>query len=195
MQTHHVDASGNFHSLDDIYYFGGQQAHDVRALQRHRSSSSFSFEKGDLLGIAGNEKNGQSVGIHRKTSIHGNFPSHKVEEEVIVADFPTYPDVVWCFWTLYDMNPMSKRGFFFLLATSCRLNYKSSYISLPGNSLGSTGTACIHLLTVLRRSILYWGHKEVYHIHIDVTSLALMHDRKVSFPDLSGSGTETICNW
>ena len=94
MQTHHVDASGNFHSLDDIYYFGGQQAHDVRALQRHRSSSSFSFEKGDLLGIAGNEKNGQSVGIHRKTSIHGNFPSHKVEEEVIVADFPTYLDVV-----------------------------------------------------------------------------------------------------
>jgi len=93
MQTHHVDASRNFYSLDDIYYFGGQQAHDVKALQRHQSTSSFSFEKGDLLGIAGNEKNGQSVGVHRKTSVRGNFPSYKVEEEVILVDFPTYPDV------------------------------------------------------------------------------------------------------
>ena len=93
MQTHHVDASRNFFSLDDIYYFGGQQAHDVKALQRHQSTSSFSFEKGDLLGIAGNEKNGQSVGVHRKTSTRGNFPSYKVEEEVILADFPTYLDV------------------------------------------------------------------------------------------------------
>ena len=95
MQTHCVDASRNFYSLDDIkfYYFGGQQAHDVMALQTHQSTSSFSFEKGDLLGIAGNEKNGQSVGVHRKTSARGNFPSYKVEEEVILADFPTYLDV------------------------------------------------------------------------------------------------------
>ena len=94
MQTHHVDASRNFYSLDDIYYFGGQQGHDVRAVQSHRGTSGLKFDKGDLLGIAGNQKDGQSVGEHRKSHVRGNFPSYKVEEEVIVADFPTYPNVV-----------------------------------------------------------------------------------------------------
>ena len=52
-----------------------------------------SFEVGDLLGIAGNEKDGTSVGIHRKTSRKGKYPSYKVEEELIIRDFPTYPEV------------------------------------------------------------------------------------------------------
>ena len=94
MQTYHVDASRNFYSLDDVYYFGGQQGHDVRAVQSHRGPSGLKFEKGDLLGIAGNQKDGQSVGEHRKTSSRGNFLSYKVEEEVILADFPSYPNVV-----------------------------------------------------------------------------------------------------
>lgn len=35
MQMHHVDASQQYYSLDDIYYFGGQQGHDVRAIMNH----------------------------------------------------------------------------------------------------------------------------------------------------------------
>ena len=94
MQTRHVDASNKFYSLDDIYYFGGQQAHNVKAIQGHKGRDHmFSFERGDLMGIAGNEKDGTSVGEHRKHHMRGQFPSYKVEEEVIIRDFPTYPDV------------------------------------------------------------------------------------------------------
>lgn len=96
MQNHHVDASQNYYSLDDIYYFGGQQDHDVVAIESHSQSSSstreIEFEVGDHLGIAGNEKNGYSVGIHRKSLQRGQYPSYKVEDYVRIADFPKYLD-------------------------------------------------------------------------------------------------------
>lgn len=96
MQNLHVDASRKYYSLDDIYYFGGQQAHHFRAIQDHDSSkqtthnSELSFETGELFGIAGNEKNGYSVGKQVSSRKKGQFPSYKVEEHVLVADFPTY---------------------------------------------------------------------------------------------------------
>ena len=96
MQTKHFDASRSFYSLDDVYYFGGQQSHNVKAF--HANSKSYegqvAFEKGDKIGIAGNEKNGFSVGTVRIRNRHGMFPSYKVEEEIRVADFPTYPEVL-----------------------------------------------------------------------------------------------------
>lgn len=98
MQNYHIDASQKYFSLDDIYYFGGQQAHDVVAFQGHRPSadnghSEIPFEVGDHLGIAGNEKNGFSVGVHRRTQAHGQYPSYKVEESIRIEDFPTYEEV------------------------------------------------------------------------------------------------------
>ncbi len=99
MQQLHVDASKKYYSLDDVYYFGGQQAHYVQAILDHNSSKQtthngeLSLEAGDLIGIAGNEKNGYSVGKHVSTRERGLFPSYKVEEHVRVADFPTYNDV------------------------------------------------------------------------------------------------------
>ncbi len=36
MQSYHVDASHNYYSLDDVYYFGGQQGNNVKAIQDHR---------------------------------------------------------------------------------------------------------------------------------------------------------------
>ena len=96
MQNHHVDASAKYYSLDDIYYFGGQQGHDVVAIENHRrhssSSNEIEFNAGDHLGIAGNEKNGYSVGTHRKTGQQGSYPSYKVEDFVQIADFPKYLD-------------------------------------------------------------------------------------------------------
>ena len=109
MQKNHIDASRKFHSLDDVYYFGGQQPHNVVAIQNHKSTKSqkqyyekvpdVNFEEGDLLGIAGNEKDGYSVGIHRKSQQKGKYPSYKVEEQVLVADFPSFDEVKWSFWT------------------------------------------------------------------------------------------------
>jgi len=35
MQTLHPDAAHYFHSLDDIYYFGGQTGHEETAIYKH----------------------------------------------------------------------------------------------------------------------------------------------------------------
>ncbi len=99
MQDLHVDASRKVYSLDSVYHFGGEQAHNVQAIQDHNSSKQtthngeLSFKAGDLIGIAGNENNGYSVGTPVSTHEKGLFPSYKVEEHVRVADFPTYNDV------------------------------------------------------------------------------------------------------
>lgn len=97
MQKYYVDASQRYYSLDDIYYFGGQQAHDVVAIEDNINppggNKELSFHIGDSLGIAGNEKDGFSVGTHRKTAVRGSYPSYKVEEHVLIADFPSYNEV------------------------------------------------------------------------------------------------------
>lgn len=99
MQDLHIDASSMYYSLDDVYYFGGQQGHHVVAIQDNEptqdtnKNDEISFKVGDLLSIAGNEKTGYSVGRHTSTRQNGQYPSYKVEEHVFVADFPTYDNV------------------------------------------------------------------------------------------------------
>ena len=62
MQTLHPDASTRFKSLDDIYYYGGQGAHQQVAIYAHKASrpGEISMEVGDILGIAGNHWDGYS---------------------------------------------------------------------------------------------------------------------------------------
>ena len=91
MQTHSIDASASYYSLDDVYYYGGQQGHDVVAIAENKDTVQ--FKVGDHMGIAGNEKNGFSVGQHRTTHQKGNYPSYKVEEFVRTANFPTYSEL------------------------------------------------------------------------------------------------------
>ena len=96
MQNKHIDASKKYYSLDDIYYFGGQQAHDVVAIEDNNPLKQYNqvpFKTGDHLGIAGNEKNGYSVGVHRRTLVRGDYPSYKVEEHIQIADFPSYEEL------------------------------------------------------------------------------------------------------
>eukprot|EP00794_Sanderia_malayensis_P017813 gene17813-19591_t len=92
MNSRHVDATRMFKSLDDIYYFGGQQEHRVRAIHRHkaRSSVEIDLEIGDELSIAGNHWDGYSKGFSHRQSREGIFPSYKVEEVDRIADFPIY---------------------------------------------------------------------------------------------------------
>ncbi len=90
MQKYHLDASLKYYSLDDIYYFGGQQDHNVVAIESHKDthgSTEVEFRIGDELGIAGNEKNGYSVGINRRTLKRGQYPSYKVEDKVRIVNF------------------------------------------------------------------------------------------------------------
>ncbi|XP_067011282.2 alpha-(1,6)-fucosyltransferase isoform X2 [Anabrus simplex] len=95
MQTMYPDAADRFRSLDDIYYYGGQSAHNRIATIAHqsRSSSEMDLKVGDLVGVAGNHWNGYSKGKNLRTNQLGMYPSFKVVDKVEVVDFPTYPEV------------------------------------------------------------------------------------------------------
>ncbi|XP_069773480.1 alpha-(1,6)-fucosyltransferase isoform X2 [Narcine bancroftii] len=94
MQTLHPDASGYFHSLDDIYYFGGQNAHNQIAIYPHKPQTpeEIVLEPGDLIGVAGNHWDGYSKGINRKSGQTGLYPSYKVKETIETIKYPTYPE-------------------------------------------------------------------------------------------------------
>ena len=93
MQTLHPDASSYFYSLDDIYYFGGQNPHSQRALYEHHpreGHSEISLEKGDVVGIAGNHWDGYSRGMNRRTNQEGLYPSFKAEDIIEIVEMPNY---------------------------------------------------------------------------------------------------------
>ncbi|KAJ1346892.1 hypothetical protein KIN20_001816 [Parelaphostrongylus tenuis] len=90
MQVQQGDAGERFHSLDDIYYFGGQQAHEVVAVENHvpEGDGEIELRVGDVIGIAGNHWNGFSKGQNRRTGDSGLYPSYKVVEKWRIVDFP-----------------------------------------------------------------------------------------------------------
>ena len=94
MQTLHPDASHRFKSLDDIYYFGGQNGHTQMAVYSHepRGPDDLQMVPGDHVGIAGNHWDGYSKGNNRRSGKTGLFPSYKMMEDVEVVEFPTYPE-------------------------------------------------------------------------------------------------------
>lgn len=95
MQTMYPDASDRFKSLDDIYYYGGQNSHNRQAVIPHNTKKpdQINLRVGDLIGIAGNHWNGFSKGKNERTHQLGLFPSFKVVDKVEEADFPTYKHV------------------------------------------------------------------------------------------------------
>ncbi|KRX16934.1 Alpha-(1,6)-fucosyltransferase [Trichinella nelsoni] len=90
MQTRGDDMAYAFRSLDDVYYFGGQNPHDVTALMDHKPEGPDEIELkiGDRIGIAGNHWNGYSKGVNRRTQKSGLYPSYKVEEAWNLAETP-----------------------------------------------------------------------------------------------------------
>lgn len=95
MQIYYPDASTRFFSLDDIYYYGGQNAHNQIAVLPHtpKHSNELELVPGDMVGIAGNHWNGYSKGRNKRTNSIGLYPGFKVEDKVQVVKFPTYPEV------------------------------------------------------------------------------------------------------
>ncbi|XP_026330680.1 alpha-(1,6)-fucosyltransferase isoform X2 [Hyposmocoma kahamanoa] len=95
MQANRVDASESFFSLDDIYYFGGQNAHDRVAVLPHDASGAqdISFKVGDMIGIAGNHWNGYGRGTNRRTNANGLIPWYKTMEYLVLYPFPEYKEV------------------------------------------------------------------------------------------------------
>lgn len=98
MQTMHGDASQFFKSLDDIYYFGGQNGHNVEAIESHTmklddKQAQIEMQPRDIIGIAGNHWDGYSKGKNSRTGKTGLFPSYKALDTVVRVEMPTYPEV------------------------------------------------------------------------------------------------------
>ena len=95
MQYLKVDASDNFKSLDDIWYFGGQDEHQQVAVMEHKPGTRDEIELkvGDVVGVAGNHWNGFNKGRNHRTNRIGLYPQYKTREKVKLVDFPTYAHV------------------------------------------------------------------------------------------------------
>ncbi|XP_075976704.1 alpha-(1,6)-fucosyltransferase 8 isoform X2 [Anticarsia gemmatalis] len=94
MQTNRVDASDSFFSLDDIYYFGGQNSHDrIAVMTNDGSNQDIAFEVGDLIGIAGNHWNGYGRGTNKKSNLNGLIPWYKTADHLVLYPFPEYKQV------------------------------------------------------------------------------------------------------
>ncbi|KAK0410899.1 hypothetical protein QR680_005383 [Steinernema hermaphroditum] len=91
MQVLRGDAGERFHSLDDLYYYGGQHAHEQVAVESYKweSPGEIDVQVGDTIGVAGNHWNGFSKGTNRRTGQVGLYPSYKVREKWRIVDFPT----------------------------------------------------------------------------------------------------------
>ncbi|KAI4495709.1 hypothetical protein M0802_008332 [Mischocyttarus mexicanus] len=96
MQTYYPDAYNKFTSLDDIYYYGGQNSHPHVVIMDHkpRKSGELELKVGDLIEVYGNHWDGYSKGYNTRTSMTGLFPSFKVKNPVDAVDFPKYPDIM-----------------------------------------------------------------------------------------------------
>lgn len=95
MQTLYPDAAHRFKSLDDIYYYGGQNPHNRLVVIPHkaRNHDEMHMQPGDLVGVAGNHWDGFSKGKNTRTNQAGLFPSFKVVDKVETAKLPTFPNV------------------------------------------------------------------------------------------------------
>jgi len=95
-QQRFVDGSANFKSLDDIWYFGGQNDHQQEAIMSHKSEGrkdEIDLKEGDTIGVAGNHWNGFNKGRNYGNNRIGLYPEYKTKEKLRIVDFPTYPHV------------------------------------------------------------------------------------------------------
>jgi len=94
MQQGHVDASNRFKSLDDIWYYGGQDEHQQEAvLNHHAVHGEIELEVGDVMGVAGNHWDGFNKGRNHRTNRVGLYPEFKTREKLRIVEFPTYEKV------------------------------------------------------------------------------------------------------
>ena len=84
----YVDRSWAVDSLDDLYYFGGQNSHFWEAIANHSSHgfNEISLIIGDKIKVSGNLRNGYMTGTNLRTKREGLFPAFKVKDVVAVYD-------------------------------------------------------------------------------------------------------------
>ena len=92
------DAIYRIHSLDSSYYLIRQDAESFYvAKESHTAASTeeLSFATGDTMRVTGQRRDGWSTGVRH--DIRGLFPSHKVEQQILVVDkfFPVYNNITF----------------------------------------------------------------------------------------------------
>lgn len=94
-QQRYVDGSWRYKSLDDIWYYGGQDEHQQEAIMSHHSTDreEIDLNIGDVIGVAGNHWNGFNKGRNHANNRIGLYPEYKTKEKIKIVSFPTYPHV------------------------------------------------------------------------------------------------------
>ncbi|KAF0715955.1 alpha-1,6-fucosyltransferase-like, partial [Aphis craccivora] len=79
MNSLHPDASTRYTSLDDIYYFGGQNYRLNEAVFSHEANNQYEIDLqvGDKIYVFGNHWNGYSKGKNLRTELVGLYPTFK----------------------------------------------------------------------------------------------------------------------
>ncbi len=90
MQSLHVDASSYFYSLDDVYYYGGGQQNKQIAIAVHkaRNKHEMDLQIGDVINVAGDNKDGTFIGTNIRTMHYASYPSYKVKDHIDIAKAP-----------------------------------------------------------------------------------------------------------
>ena len=94
MMIRDPDAIYRIHSLDTSHYLVGNFLYAV-ANESHiaKSTHELSFSSGDRMRITGQRRDGWSMGVRDDNGKRGLFPSQKVKQQIVVADFPTYNNI------------------------------------------------------------------------------------------------------
>ena len=91
----YVDGSWRYKSLDDIWYYGGQDEHQQEAIMAHNAKDreEIDLNVGDIIGVAGNHWNGYNKGRNHANNRIGLYPEYKTKEKLKIVSFPSYPNV------------------------------------------------------------------------------------------------------
>ena len=94
------DAIYRIHSLDSSYYLIRQDAESFYvAKESHTAASTeeLAFATGDKMRVTGQRRDGWSTGVRIDNGKRGLFPSHKVEQQILVVDkfFPVYNNITF----------------------------------------------------------------------------------------------------
>eukprot|EP00096_Caligus_rogercresseyi_P003003 TRINITY_DN1549_c0_g1_i1.p1 TRINITY_DN1549_c0_g1~~TRINITY_DN1549_c0_g1_i1.p1 ORF type:complete len:579 (+),score=159.11 TRINITY_DN1549_c0_g1_i1:458-2194(+) len=89
LQHRYPDGHDRFKSLDDIWYFGGQDEHQQEAISPHEphSKDEIELKVGDVIGVAGNHWDGTNKGKNLRTRRIGLYPEFKTREKFRIVDF------------------------------------------------------------------------------------------------------------
>uniref|UniRef100_A0A914WG70 GT23 domain-containing protein n=1 Tax=Plectus sambesii TaxID=2011161 RepID=A0A914WG70_9BILA len=90
MQARSFEDKGmNFHSLDDIYYYGGQLGRELTVVEAHSAQrpAEIDLKEGDVVKYEANLQNGYSIGRNARTNRRGQFPSFKTIDKWRIVEF------------------------------------------------------------------------------------------------------------